>query len=37
MSDHAIDSICVTIVVLAVLAYWYFRDRNPWWMNGGDK
>ena len=37
MSDHAIDSVCVTIVIVAVLAYWYFRDRNPWWMNGGDK
>jgi len=37
MSDHAIDSICVTVVILAVLTYWYYRDRNPWWMDGGDK
>ena len=37
MSDNAIDSICTTIVIVSVLAYWYFRDRNPWWMNGGDK
>ena len=37
MSDNAIDSICTTIVIVSVLAYWYFRDLNPWWMNGGDK
>jgi len=37
MSDHAIDSICVTIVIVAVLVYWYFRNRNPWWVHRNAK
>lgn len=32
MTDHAIDSICWTVAFVSLLAYWAWKERDPWWI-----